>query len=1075
MSQNFFYTNDGTPLAGQVPIRLTIHGPDSAANKVRSEANGLLNAFLTDVRAGGLSQLRRRASLAGGGYVEMSHAFGLTTVDVYVGGGETEAEGFFGGILIKPQLLRPGLIAGPNSTPHGTWDDVLGVKTSGRSAALSGRPAVPGTAGAETNWLVVQIHPTRALDDEPIKKGAVKIWRIKDPKFGEIAEVNEAGRYLVSTKAPGTEFYVCGKKMDHVPPFPQTLARVGRLRNFASFNMLEPRFRLRSYDLTIPSFKQANKAEGFIFFAAGRGLWGLDTLARDPGGMPEWQLLASLPDDPSDPDGRTFNAFGDKFVETTENGVATITCEGTNGIGARSGFTVTITPNSGGRPTLEGVLSPAPTGYVAPGNPSTTDDRTITYQTLPQTPHVDSFTFAYSKFNIDDPLDAYYARSTGSPAIDGAVLTDVITYDRYVAYKAYGAYFKFTRSFNTTTGAPGARFNELRSGSIPLPTERSVHIEGEFEVRMDNFLGYHYRLKGTAPITIASSVVGLRDENSAPFWPDSSSYPDISTVDNLGPGVDPLYHGETLISSEFNDYYLGQPADFSQYKDGSLNWINDKPTLWGWVYPYTYEFSGKYDPWNKGISSATAPGDPEPFISVARYYQYSWGQTAEPIDPNFLGYPYVAYTADPEEGPIDGATTFRYDVQPIARYPKRAAVFQVSESWNTTVTTNYTEPWYPRTSFSATKSREGHMRADEYLAGPWPTNVDSFPTMDPIANTVNDDDLATGQSGEWVDTEDDSTGEYLATQWVAQDFHTGQLGWKSRQWNTGTWTQYGVSTPTEQPDFYSPVLTRLSLSTSAISWYMKLFAPAGDPLFQWEDFDLAFNGLVSSGALTVPDVFQADRALPQSFYWIQHNEEGLVPAVSSSPRYYEYSQRRGFKLFDSNFETQGGGLTATPPINTGMLVVAPQIKVAYWGRVPDGTGLDPLFPEFVDESFILPNTASTLSKTFGSNYEPGSMEPAWVRQYRRLEKGGNAITRILRDVRTGGFLTHVLWASNEGFAANHTLIGNESGVVPFAPILQEWIEKGEDPGQEITAPSLYTVALDEDPVHVTTGQLVALL
>jgi len=540
---------------------------------------------------------------------------------------------------------------------------------------------------------------------------------------------------------------------------------------------------------------------------------------------------------------------------------------------------------------------------------------------------------------------------------------------------------------------------------------------------------------------------------SAPFWPSSSGVVDIGDMEFAAPGSLGLYFGAGDVGGdyvdEFHDFYYGQPLTFSQYKDGSLSWIESQPSLYGWVYPFTVELSGVFDPWEKGISSATSPTIPPlPWLSTALYYQYPRQDGVELVDPNFLGYPYVAYGAFPDEGPIAGTTTFMYDAQLISAYPKRAAVFAVQESWSTTITDSYS--YGPRVSFSASKSRQGHVRADEYLAAPWPTNVAEFPALTPISTSTDHDDAALGQAGSWdssvLDPEESSTNV-----WRAMDHHTGKLAWKSVFFTTGTWTQFedpGLN-PNMIPDYVSPQLSRFEVQRTSTRFSFHLQNPDGVSQLGWDDLDVVYAAPPTHSLTYTPAEFYRARARPDRWTRsVSYGEEGLDAYVDTIRDLFDLNYSLGFQPFEPS--TYVGVGAAVPALPSAQVISRPMLKVGYWNRAADGGDLDPLMPVFRVEGLglLVGSISSVVTNSRISPNGEGDPTGGAIWGAKIGEDAKNVYTRIYRDMRTGGFVTGFFWVGagtwNGGTGAPcvGSYIGNASGVVPLGPVLQEWAALG---------------------------------
>lgn len=360
----FDWEEEWTP---KIPVQVFIDGEDPTGAGL-TEAGSFLNTFFSELHASTLDQMQFHAELEAGGTITISHIFGVTQVDIALNPPKKEEGVFYGGILLKPTYITN------ESTFFGSYVTfsepttvlVDEVKNAGTEDGEGGRPAVPGTLTSdETDWLVVQIAKNKPLGDSPITSGTVKIFRIKDPKFGPYVETNDAeNTYLLSAAAfaspltPGLEkFFLCGKEVLGIPPlsFPSSEAFD------SSFQFI----RIRSFGLQFDSFEEAANAHGIIIVAAKLQLYVLDT------NVGTWQLLDSIASFDN------FNDYGATFAESSEGNTTTITCTGSNGAGVCSGFEVVIEENDGELPTFTGRIFPMADGSVLAGAPTYAYHRTV--------------------------------------------------------------------------------------------------------------------------------------------------------------------------------------------------------------------------------------------------------------------------------------------------------------------------------------------------------------------------------------------------------------------------------------------------------------------------------------------------------------------------------------------------------------------------------------------------------------------------------------------------------------------------------------------------------------------------
>lgn len=334
MTYRHFYDKDASPILGKAPIQMRVKG-GPASSTVQAGVNSALNAFLANARISEAPNLQKTVALPDGTTVRMRSRFGQVIVDVAIPPQieePEEKEEFYGGIVIRPYCLTNEAEYLPAAP-----DSVEAVDFTLPEVTTRERPAVPTLRpGDPTTHIVVQIRNNVPLDNNPVARGYVKIFRIKDPLVGAHAEVsNSPTRYLVSAKYDFSEFYLCGKKLVKVPPLPETVHTIARVQ---------------SYGFKPQRFVDAAKATGVLFVAINKKLYGLDAGAAEPA----WVLLATAIFDDSL---NYANDFGDTASKTTApSGVTSITCSGSNGAGVCSTFTGIITPGSP-RPALSGTIT----------------------------------------------------------------------------------------------------------------------------------------------------------------------------------------------------------------------------------------------------------------------------------------------------------------------------------------------------------------------------------------------------------------------------------------------------------------------------------------------------------------------------------------------------------------------------------------------------------------------------------------------------------------------------------------------------------------------------------------------
>lgn len=362
-----FYKLDGSPIQGRIPVRVRVHDYtpyDSGA------VRAAVNAFLATTHLSPASSHLKELALKDGTRIRMRKIADQIYVDVYPARVEEEAEeDFYGGILLTLKYL-PDEAAYFDASANPI--DVLGtqaivideIKAEGKTSERPGRPSVPGPHGeGDTEQLIIQIAD-RPFSDHPIRDGMVKVFRARQMLAGPYPEVHyDPERYVLSMNATGEQFFFAGELVESLPPLP-TAAQ-------DDFFGWGSGIRLRTLGFGAPSFEEGRKAKGLVLAAIGPKLWACD--ASLP--APQWGLLAEA--EWAFPPAYA-NTFGADFVETENpNGGVTITCSGTNGAGACSGFSVTVTPIPGGGRAVAGTITLAHDGtppQVAQENSTTTVD-----------------------------------------------------------------------------------------------------------------------------------------------------------------------------------------------------------------------------------------------------------------------------------------------------------------------------------------------------------------------------------------------------------------------------------------------------------------------------------------------------------------------------------------------------------------------------------------------------------------------------------------------------------------------------------------------------------------------------
>lgn len=495
MRDTYFLDREGNPLGGKIPLQVYAHGGGDA-EAVRAEANGLLNAFLENVRQSIAPNHKRTFDLPGGGLMTITSLWGHVKVDLFVPPTEDEGGPFYGGILINPHVITGDeaayLSLAGNPTP---WLVPEAVKSAG---ALPGRPAVPGTGDASTEWLVVQISRDLPLTGDPLATGAVRMYRIANPLFGVFCEVAEPGRYAVSTK-DGSAFFMCGKQLTHVPPMPGGLPVLGRSSEAGGG---PSPYSIRTVGFVPSSFEAATQTDGIIIFALVNQLWALNTRERTESTPAPWRLLATVSMPRDYPADYLPNEFGTTFT-TNVSGSTTITCTGTNGVGTCSGWSVTITP--GAPPAITGTLTLVDSGF----RKSLPREQTVSFSgsyTRPRAPvrTIDAWDFSVPNMRFHD-LHVYLPDMPAicNPAtfygFESTYYADYVPLPnvRHVAYDFLG--LNETHSLSVDVVGPTAAIvpDPILGGVMPRRTAPFTRTFRETGSTSCAFIGFFYRLKGS--------------------------------------------------------------------------------------------------------------------------------------------------------------------------------------------------------------------------------------------------------------------------------------------------------------------------------------------------------------------------------------------------------------------------------------------------------------------------------------------------------------------------------------------------------------------------------------------------
>ena len=1161
MRDTYFLDREGNPLGGKIPLQVYSHGGGDA-EAVRAEANGLLNAFLENVRQSIAPNHKRTFDLPGGGSMTITSLWGHVKVDLFVPPTEDEGGPFYGGILINPHVITGDQAAylslAGNPTP---WRVPDAVKTAG---AAPGRPAVPGTGSASTEWLVVQIARDLPLTGNPLASGAVRMFRIANPKFGGFCEVAEPGRYAVST-IDGSAFFLCGQQLDHVPPMPGGLPALTRSSEAGGGPSPS---RIRTVGMQPASFVDAHAAEGIIIFALVNQLWALNTRERTGSTPAPWRLLAEVAMPRDYPADYLPNEFGAVFTVSV-GASTTITCSGTNGVGACSGFSVTITPTSGA-PALSGTLTLVDSGFRASLPPQQIVNFTGTY-TRPATELVDSWNMPFVNW-----VSSHYERTnTGGGTNDGFFtheyrlkIAEGLGSDvRYVAYKALGLDESHTLLVDITGPTPAIVPDAILGGTMPRRAEvyhRSFSEEGQTLCELSDLA---YRLKGAFPGTAA-----LRDETEEFYhWLgdppglyelDSTTTSRVTAVfaggDAHSPRAHPAFNvgtiggdmaiGWTLTPlslwwntfAEYRSYYETVYAPYVfidfQYQaagDGfyqlDMSAGEPKPgpyppgfSLWqaikmGELYINVREINDRVF---IGFSSDLTPAGALTFISADVYLrQYPHEAVARyrrPFDINDrLGFPGITPFPVSDEVPLvvpndlplldddlsypdfapgwtAGATHSEeegyviaftagpvFDGEFIARYPKRAAVFDAAEHYD--VTDTYVGSLLGR-SFTATRTRTGRLVANEFLAHMLPTNVDTF--VEPTNPDVSKEDDRQVEAGGTYERD-----PYLRYAYTARDWHCGTMGWRRDAGRTGSWFIENRTLLKFANNFERALLHETADRVEASH---TLYRAGGAVVMTFPDL-LSFYPLRHlHGPMTPPTTNIVNVAAP----YLQHDLLYLdkrFPNNDDCDSFGVFGFGTSYSLDEGSyffFDTEclprrqwmPGG-----PYRAGVTPNRPQLLVGYWGRSVDGGDRDPLFPipgywipnpepdppegeEYVhvphiEEASETDHDLSGISGPTPDFTERIFLGPKEAEFYELLARKtltdiGGSVDVLYVDNRTGGFITQVLWSGNGG-RISEAYIGNRTGIAPFRPIFDAWLALGGGAAAEGTK-----IAIDRPPTSI---------
>ena len=1178
IDQHYFLDRDGAPLGGKIPLEV-IYSGEGDHDAVRGPATKLLLGFVDKHRQSVVPHLEETFALDNNGsFVKIVGSYGQTRVFLHAVPRAGRGGPFYGGILINPHVITGDetayLSLAGNPTP---WRVPDAVKTAG---AAPGRPAVPGTGEASTEWLVVQIARDLPLTGDPLASGAVRMYRIADPKFGVFCEVAEPGRYAVST-IDGSAFFLCGQQLDHVPPMPGGLPELGRSSEAGGGPSPS---RIRTVGMQPASFAAAHAAEGIIIFALVNQLWALNTRERTESTPAPWRLLAEVAMPRTYPGDYLPNEFGAVFTVSV-GASTTITCSGTNATGACSGFSVTITPASGA-PVLTGALSLVDSGFRASSPPQQIVNFTGTYS-RPATELVDSWNMPFlpdhtakhieRTFSGGGPDDGFYRFENHFKLID-SLGSDV----RYVAYKALGLDESHTLLVDVLGPMPAVVPDAVLGGTMPRRTDRYHRQFSEEGQTLCELSDLPYRLKGAFPGTAAK-----RDdaESFYVYVAPPNHYDLVSATSNTvttafagGDAHSPRAHpnldlgvvaGEGSIGwtltplplwfstvEEYEDYYAAVYAD---YVDVDFTYIKDAGGFHALDYAAGEPKPGPLPPgfeiWQairlgelyinvREINDRVFIGqylDPLEFpgvIAEINYYTYlrlgpheAVARYKRPFDiddrldfPGITPFPVydeVALVIPSDLPVLDGDISYpdfypgwevgtwpeqygyigtfavggQFDGEFIARYPKRAAVFDAVEHYE--VTDTYAGSLLGR-SFTSIKTRTGQLVANEYMAHMLPTNVDTF--VEPANPDVDKTEDRMGEAGASYDRD-----PYLRYAYTARDWLCGTMGWRRDAGRTGSWSIENRTLLKFANNFERALLHE---TAERVECSHTLYRAGGAAVLTFPDLMSFYPLRHLHGPYTPPATNIVNMAAP----YLQHdllyldkrfpnNDDCDSFGVFGLGTSYSFDEGANF-FFDTECLPRRPWMPSGP-YRAGRTPNRPQLLVGYWGRSVDGGDRDPLYPipgywvpnpepdppegeEYVhvphiEEASETDHDLSGISgptPDFTENIFLGPKEAEFYELQGRkfLNDIGGSVDVLYVDNRTGGFITQVLWSGNGG-RISEAYIGNRTGIVPFRPIFDAWLALGGGAAAEGTK-----IAIDRPPTSIggpapgaINPQLVSLL
>lgn len=1075
MNDNFFLDRDGTPLTGKIPLQISLQGD---CNALRSQANSELTTFLTDLRLSGLPQMRRTTQLIGG-TMEMVHTYGVTQVALSASTTKTVKEPeFWGGFVMS--------LLGRNSTD--TRDTIVhpDATTSGATNLLPGRPAVPGTKPTDvTNAIVIQVHPTANLADQPIKKGVVKIWRIKDPGAGEVCEIpygRNIQRFLLSTNIFGTKFYFKGKQVTNIPAVPSAL--VPHYYLFPSNELGEystPQRLLQgvmiTYGLDYQRFDKSKALKGIIALFTNGALLAIDLNAATPA----WARLDVFFDDV-----RTVRPIGRSVSITEAGGAAEIVLSQTG--------CSTMRVNISNTRAITGALT-----WVPRGAEDATGTGTVTvsgeYKTYPQAETTDEFTGWEWKWALVSGTTYQY---------DAA--DPIAASTRRVKYKAYGFETKFDYSYVHTGGHRAEHFNPFTGVVRPAEPIAAASFSWSWRQQCTDFKGYHYRIKGYERVyNSLTGQWGMLLENTARMantaiseslysYTLTGTPPATVFVPHGDPGdpTDPdpkyLYGYQSALLSGTHYYDRANPNGAYKYFSPDLG-INasHEPTVARpeYVYYYAQELSGTFAYPPLAAPSALHSLTPSQFSTQPLYgptYYFEVDSTAtfggsfclkdgEAGLANYPGFPadgvdFVDYTPTMSTSlptyPNEYAVAGTYPKWFSQQYPRPETDIAASHipGFPTFPFSKFTDASgtadlalrlksadrcnvaaYPKRAavFGFTEtlttsdgrfsmSRSGDVVADEHLAQLLPTNISTFPTIVEPTTTVSS---ATAPPNTETPAPWDQD---ISLDSFAPDHHAFTVGLRANpkvyQQETNVYESLGpaVTQGTVFPTQSGRADYRTRLRTT------NSFSPSPDSTSA-PHYYVAHRG-------KEPRASQMKQPLTE--YSAQTDNAVYDPLDTGDPRYlclnprlsscpslgYRTDTPTSSRLIDYTYNTVGIGISLH-------IMPEPILQVAYLGRNTTGDFPARRLRGGVSSNGSSPSPDVVNLDTLHQVESASQLTP-------ETEKSRAMCSDMLVDVRSGAYI--------------YSMIGNQTSEVSIAAVLAEWRALGATDGSPAGLTQLGTVS-----------------